>query len=287
MGARAALLLGLLAPLAACSPRTGNAAYVSSAAGPLQVTVTTDPPPRDDGTVARNARILVQLDDYPDPDGVYYGALELVSGAVSFDIRLEVDFVGRTIVMTPRSLLLPGAQYEVAVAAGLPALDGRALAADVVVPLRAGLDLATLPAPAPVPTWNADIRPVLGTCAPFCHSPVGASGRMRTPTRSLDLTGDPTDPVFGLVDVPAQGELGTAAPLLRVAPGDPARSALLRKLIGGNPQADSRDPPYPDLAVDGRRMPIPLDETAPATETLSDDTLRLVQAWIAGGAPID
>jgi hypothetical protein len=131
------------------------------------------------------------------------------------------------------------------------------------------------------------VRPVLGTCAPFCHSTVGASGRTRTPTRSLDLTGDPTDPRFGLIGVAAVGELGTAAPLARVSPGDPARSALLRKLIGGNPQADSRDPPYPDLRVDGRRMPIPLDETAPADAPLSDETLRVIQAWIAGGAPID
>lgn len=287
MRARGALLLCLFAPLAACTQRTGNAAYPAAAAGPLHVTVTTDPPPGDDGMVARNARILVQLDDYPDPDGVYYGALELLSGGAAFDIELDVDFVGRAIVLTPRSLLAPGAQYEVFVAAGLPALDGRTLQADVALPIRAGLDVAARPAPAPPPTWNADVRPVLATCAPFCHSPVGASGRARTPTRSLDLTGDPLDPVFGLVGVPALGELGTAAPLLRVAPGDPARSALLRKLIGGNPQADSRDPPYPDLRVDGRRMPIPLDEAAPATDTLSDETLRLIQAWIAAGAPID
>ena len=72
-----------------------------------------------------------------------------------------------------------------------------------------------------------------------------------------------------------------------MAPFDPARSVLLRKLLGGSPQADSRDPPYPNMRVDGRRMPIPLDESAPADETLSDDELRTVQAWIAAGAPVD
>ena len=34
-------------------------------------------------------------------------------------------------------------------------------------------------------------------------------------------------------------------------------------------------------------MPIPLDESLPADETLSDDELRTVQDWIAAGAPVD
>lgn len=288
MRAPGALACVVLAPLAAgCTFATDTPPYVAPALPPLQASVTTDPPPAADGTVARNARILVQFDDWPDPDGVYFGPVQLLSGRSTFDIKLAVDFVGRTVVMTPRTPLEPGATYQVAVAAGFQALDGRVLADDLVVPIVAGSDLATLPAPPPTPTWNADIGPILGGCAPFCHSPVGASGDLRTPTRSLDLTGDPRDPRFGLVDVPSLGLLGTTQPLLRVAPGDPARSVLLRKLIGGNPDADSRDPPYPNLRVDGRRMPIPLDETQPADAPLDDTTLRLIQDWIAGGAPID
>ena len=117
---------------------------------------------------------------------------------------------------------------------------------------------------------------------------MGASGRARTPTRSLDLTlTDPTDPTFGLVDVVAVGLRGTRVPLERVAPGDPSRSVLLRKLLGGSRTADSIDPPYPAMRVDGRRMPIPLDESKPADETLSLEDLQLVQDWIAAGAPTD
>src|SRR5262249_5125354 len=83
---------------------------------------------------------------------------------------------------------------------------------------------------------DGGVREVLATCAAFCHSRVGASGRARTPTRLLDLTGDPRDPTYGLIGVASVGLRGTEQPLMRVAPHDPAGSVLLRKLIGGNPQ---------------------------------------------------
>ena len=71
-----------------------------------------------------------------------------------------------------------------------------------------------------------------------------------------------------------------------MAPGDAPNSVLLRKLIGGNPQANSMDPPYPNMGVDGQRMPIDL-ATEVALPPLDDASLRLVQDWIAAGAPID
>lgn len=290
-GSPAAVAAGLLF-VSACITSSHVEPYVQPAPAALSVTVVTDPPPRDDGTVPRNARFIVQLDGYPDPDSVSYGPLTLHSGSANFDIAVVADLVGRAVIVTPRSLLAPGAEYDLVVS-GLVTLDDRAQGADVVFSVQAGTDEGVpFPAP-PRPTWNGDpvtgggVRALLGGCAPFCHSPVGASGRARTPTRSLDLTGDPTDPVFGLIGVLSQGLVGTPAPLFRVAPSDPARSVLLRKLIGGSPTADSLDPPYPDMRVDGRRMPIPLDESQPALPPLTDDELRLVSDWIAAGAPID
>ena len=109
---------------------------------------------------------------------------------------------------------------------------------------------------------------------------------MRTPTRLLDLTGDPRDPVLGLISVQSVGLRGTRAPLYRVAPGDAAHSVLLRKLLGGSPEADSHDPPYPSMRVDGRRMPIDLDETK-SKDPLPIEQIQLVEDWIAAGAPID
>ena len=285
------LATGLLI-VSACSSLSTVEPYAQAAPAALWVAVTTDPPARSDGTVPRNARFVVQLDGYPDPDAVGFGPLTLRSGRASFDIGVRVDLVGRAVVVTPRSLMAPGAQYDLVVS-GLATLDDRVQATDVVGTVRVGQDDGDARVAPPRPTWNGDptsgggVRALLGSCAPVCHSPVGASGRMRSPTRSLDLTGDPRDPRFGLIGVQSVGLRGTPVPLLRVAPGDPSRSVLLRKLLGGSPLADSLDPPYPNLRVDGRRMPIPLDPAAPADTTLSEEELRLVQDWIAAGAPVD
>ena len=293
-GGRFTVAAGLVFVASACTSASHVAPYEQPTPAALSVAVATDPPARSDGTVPRNARFLVQLDGYPDPDSVGFGPLTLRSGRGNFDIGVRVDLVGRAVVVTPRSLMAPGTHYDLVVS-GLVTLDDRVQGADVVATVLIGPDNGgPFPAP-PRPTWSADVRPLVGTCAPFCHSPVGASGRMRTPTRELDLTGDPRDPRFGLIGVQSVGLRGTPVPLLRVAPGDPAHSVLLRQLIGGSPQGASFDPPYPNMRVDGRRMPIslcelppdqcPADEQPPAPFT--DDQLRLVQDWIAAGAPVD
>jgi hypothetical protein len=281
----AAVAVGLLFASAACTTASHVDPYAPPAQPALAVTVTTVRPVRADGTVPRNERFLVQLDDYPDPAAVGYGPLTLHSGGANFDLDVSIDFVGRAIIVTPRSPMAPGAQYNL-VASGLEALDGRLQAADVVGSVRVGTDDGDPFPAAPAPTWNADVQPILGTCAPYCHSPVGLSGRTRTPTRLLDLTGDPRDPVLGLIGVPSVGLVGTPLPLVRVQPGDPARSVLLRKLIGGDPNADSKDPPYPNMRVDGRRMPLLLDAAESSGPPLTDDQLHTVQDWIAAGAPI-
>ncbi|HEX4460389.1 MAG TPA: Ig-like domain-containing protein [Polyangia bacterium] len=272
----------------ACSyPTTKGPQYGGPSSSPLAVTFSSDPPAAADGTIFRDARLILTFDDYVDPDAVSYGPLLLRSGSVSFDYTATIDFVDRQLIITPRTLLSPATQYELT-AADLWALDGRSQQGDVAsYSYQVGVTESDTPAPVTTLTWNADIEPILGHCAPFCHSPVGAAGDTRPPTRQLDLTGSPNDPTYGLVGVEALGESGTSKPLLRVAPGDPARSVLLRKLIGGDPHADSIDPAYPDLAVDGRRMPIPLDESQPATQVLSDDELHRIQDWIAGGAALD
>ena len=72
----------------------------------------------------------------------------------------------------------------------------------------------------------------------------------------------------------------------RATLGAAVRGGTLRQFSSW-PRANSADPPYPNLAVDGRRMPIPLDDSAPALPPLDDDTLRLIQSWIAAGAAID
>lgn len=300
-GGPVTVAVGLALVASACTSASHVAAYDQPALPALAVAVATDPAPRPDGTVPRNTRFVVQLDDYPDPDSVGYGPVTLRSGRGSFDIAVTVDLVGRAVLVTPRSLLAPGAQYDLVVS-GLVALDDRVQASDVVASVQIGQDDGD-PFAAPArPTWydatggcGGGVCKLVGTCAPFCHSPVGLSGRMRTPTRELDLTGDPRDSVYGLIGVQSLGLRQTAVPLMRVASGDPAHSVLLRKLIGGSPEAASWDPPYPNMRVDGRRMPISLCELPPdqcpadqpPPPPFSDDELRLVQDWIVAGAPLD
>lgn len=294
-GGRVLVAAGLVWFASACTSPSHVAPYQQPTPAALSVKVTTDPAMRVDGTVPRNARVVVQLDGYPDPDSVArFGPVTVRSGRGNFDIGVTVDFVGQRVIATPRTLLAPGAQYDVVVS-GLTTLDDRVQGANVIQPVQVGTDDGTPFPPPRRPTWTADMRPLVGTCAPFCHSPVGASGRTRTPTRLLDLTGDPRDPVFGLIGVESVGLRGTGAPLRRVTAGDPAHSVLLRKLIGGDPQAASFDPPYPNLRVDGRRMPISLCELPPQDcpadqpppPPFTNDELQLVQDWIAAGAPID
>jgi hypothetical protein len=258
----------------ACSS-PGAVAFETTPAAALQVVVSTDPPARADGSVPRDARFVVALDDYIDPGTVSYGNLTLRSSTGSFDFAWDIDFVGRRIRVTPRSLLLPGAAYTLVVTR-LAGLDGRAQAGTTQATARAGSDQVGTPAPAATPTWNGEIGAKLRACGGTCHT--RADGAV--PPRALDLTGDPRDPVYGLVAVRATGTLGDGGPLLRVAPGQPAASVLLRKLVGGNPHADSRDEPYPNVGVDGQRMP-------PGEPALDDVIVRRVQDWIAGGAPID
>ena len=301
LGGPVCVAAGLVFVASACTYPSHVAPYEQPTPAALSVAVTTDPPARADGTVPRNARFVVQLDGYPDPDSVGFGPITLRSGRGSFDLATSVDLVGRAVLVTPRSLMAPGAQYDLVVS-GLVTLDDRVQGDDVVAAVQVGQDDgAPFPAP-PRPTWydatgacsGSGVCALVGKCAPFCHSPVGASGRMRTPTRYLDLEGDPRDPIFGLLGVQSVGLRGTPVPLLRVAAGDPAHSVLLRKLLGGDPQAASFDPPYPNLRVDGRRMPISLCELPPSqcpqdqqpAAPFTDDELRLVQDWIAAGAPL-
>jgi hypothetical protein len=284
---RAAALALIGAATASCTWNTSQPLYAGSNPAPLNLTITTIPAPDANGQVTRSAVFILTCDDYPDPDSALFGPIQLRSGAATFDIDLRVSLVDKAIVVTPRSLLAPNTQYNVVVQPGVRALSSRTLATTVTQTVTVGVDQGMRPAPPPAYTWMGDIAADIATCAPSCHSPTGASGRTRTPTRLLDLTGDPTDPMLGLINAPAQGELGWPQPLLRVSPGDSAHSALLRKLLGGNPLADSRDASIPAMAVDGRRMPIQLDDTMPTPPPLDPATIRRVQNWIDEGALIN
>lgn len=287
-----------------CSTSTSAPQYefVTDLGAPLTFTVTSEPPPDSDGKVTRDAVLHVVFDDYPDPDTVVFGQILLQSGTATFDATMKTSLVDRSIIVQPRSLLSPNTQYNLVVDSHFRSLSGRRPAGTQVATISVGDQLNPSPSPSPSPlTWYADIRPMF-TTADFCYKPChnhdlcpSSGGGSRNPTSNYDVTAPPDDPTFGLINVASELMKGEANPLVRVLPGNSAKSMLVRKLIGGDPHA-GRSPGEPvpaDVAVPGRRMPmyeatcpneiLPMD---PSQYYLNDKELHKVQDWIDQGAAI-
>jgi hypothetical protein len=307
---RAALLVAVLFALwgaSACSVVTSHSPFEDAPPPPLQVRF--DPQPLKDGTIARDATVLAIFDDdFPDPDSATFGPVLLRSGAINLDADIRVDLLARAIRVRPRQPMQTGATYELVLSTQVGSLGGRSLAAPVAFPFLVGPSLTPIDSQPPV-AWS-DVASLLQStpppddscfstrkpppqtgCAPFCHSRCGGSGRIRPPTRGLDLTGDidPHDPTFGLINVPSVGLAGTDAELMRVLPGDSSRSVLFRKLLGGGAPRGPADMPYPDTRVDGKQMPLGPDVLTPTddfNQALPDPQLHLIQRWIDEGAHI-
>jgi hypothetical protein len=299
--------------VAACSTPTNAPIYDDSDQPPLNLTFTTEPVAGPDG-VPIDATVIVQFDDFPDPDTVSFGPILLRSGKINFDAELKVDLAHQQVRINGRAPFQPSTTYEVVVDTTVASFSQRTQAADSVWSFTTGTQRANLPVPPPV-TWG-DIAPSLasgypgtdcpqmgeaslGGCAPYCHTVCGYSGTMRNPTRRLDLS-DPNDPVYGLINVPSVDLEGTAAQIARVTPGDSARSLLLRKLLGGGDKPTLNDAFYPLVRAGGRRMPIGNCVTNDAGECIvaADPTdyfehplpftlIELVQRWIDDGAQVN
>ena len=97
-----------------------------------------------------------------------------------------------------------------------------------------------------------------GCTAPSCHGAGGAGGLVLSPGEAY----------ANLVGVPASNPAAQAAGLLRVAPGDPTNSFLLRKLTGALGGAEGAPMPF-------------------GGAPLSASSIDLVRRWIAAGATAD
>jgi hypothetical protein len=286
----------LLFALAGCSTSPASPVYDNSNPPPLTVSFASDPAPFPDG-VPVDATIVASFDDFPDPDTVAFGPVLLRSGKGDFDADVRVDLLGQSIRVRGRSPLVPGTQYSVTITTDVRSLGGRTLPGAVTWTFTAGAE--TSPARPTLSqmrcghdpcTWP-DVQAVLanapgrGCGSQACHSPTDLAGQPTVPARLLDLTGDPRDPRYGLIDVPSVGLSGTFSQLVRVLPGDSSRSVLLRKLLGGGAPAaapETGEVPYPNTRVDGKRMPIDLDGLASAP--LDPASIAIVQQWIDDGA---
>ena len=282
---RRALLVTALVAGVACSSPTTRRVFEGPDLPQLVVTVTTDPPALADG-VERDARFRITFDDYPDPETANFGPLLLRSGSGNFDAVLSIDLVGRAILIQPRTLLQPDTTYEVVIDPTVAALSGRVTGRTISNQFTTGGSTANLPAPDPVP-WKGDdgVATLLASCQGRCHSVDLPSRRLRLDfvfdSSGNPVGADPNDPAFGIINVPSVGLAGTIDPLPRVQPGNSARSDLLRKVLGGNHQEEPADaPPYPQMRVDGVRMP-------PGGVYWTDDQSARLQRWIDQGAHPD
>lgn len=175
----------------------------------------------------------------------------LSSGLVYSSVRLVVDLLERRLRALPDVVLRPHLDYRLTVGTDLRALDGRQLAAPVTFTFTTGSRREPR-APAKPAGGLAELQPLWSArCVDSCHSASVARAR-------LDLS----SAAAALRDL--RNVASDQSDLLRVAPGDHARSYLLRKLLLGAPI---------------RGLPMP-----PTGPPLTDEELHAVAAWIDGGA---
>lgn len=240
-----ALLLPLLLP--GCTYPTDEAVAPGPAAA---FTVVSTSPGNGAAAIPLGAGLALVFSDFPDPTTLNpFGAVTIRSNQQSRDYKATVDLVARAVTVTPTAPLQPHVQYAVIASRSLASLAGVPLAAPFVTRFTTGDTPGGAPLPPTPRTLAADVQPILDArCLAGCHDAA---------TRAQGLILDAAHAASALAATSPRAELP------HVKPFDPARSYLLRKLLG-----------TPD--IQGDRMP----PGAP----LTDEELRTVSDWIAGGA---
>lgn len=207
--------------------------------------------------------------DFPDPASFVPPAVALRQGAGTVEVTVVADLVDRKVVLRPTGELAPQTEYVAEINSRVASLAGLPLGRIHQVRFTTGSTPGGGPAPPP-PRSMADVQQIFdGYVA--CADPASGCGCARaschgpqSPAVALILAGELSH--YNLVNVTTTEATGTSDQdkMVRVKPGDPARSYLLRKLLG-----------TPDIR--GSRMPV--------DGKLDQDQLRRVRDWIAQGAP--
>jgi hypothetical protein len=214
--------------------------------------------------VPTNVVFRITFDDYPDPDSVRSDSILLTTGYFWVPGTYGVDLIGKAAIMRPISSLSPDVGYALHLRPALRSLAGCPGTSE-------DLDFITGAGPAEQPPVTtpalAEVQTIFDArCGGGCH---------------LGAADDPA----ACADLPAAG-LSLCAPDARdalvgvrsrqvnslrlVEPGDSARSYLLRKLVPAN--------------AAGAPIPGVYGQREPPGEPLPEDQLRLLAAWIDGGA---
>jgi len=173
----------------------------------------------------------------------------LFSGRSEFAGTIEVDLLESRVRFTPSAPLRPLLRHQAWISDRLRGLDASTLASPLVFEFTTGEQTGGAPAPRPAVS-AADVQPIWQRSCTACHGPP-------VPVAGVDLSS------IAAAERTAVGVASSASALLRVAPGDHARSYLMRKLIGS-------------LGFVG--LPMPPTDLLPAAQ------LRTIADWIDSGA---
>ena len=223
--------------------------------------VTESSPSAESAGAPTNLVVQIGFSDYPDPGSVGLSSLLLTTGVFRVPETYRVDLANKAVIMTPVGFLDTELGYTASVLPGLSSLAGCGVEATQIA-FRTGDGPVDNP-PAPVPTF-ADVQPILAaSCAAGCHANA-TGGCLTAPLAGLSLCA--AEARDALVDIPSR----EVSSLLLVAPGDSARSYLLRKVL--------------PATSDGGPIPGTLGEREPPGAPLTPDQLDTLTAWIDGGA---
>ena len=206
----------------------------------------------------------ITFDDYPDPDTVRSDSLLLTTGYFWVPGTYGVDLIGKAAVMRPINSLAPRLGYGLHLRPGLASLAGCPGTSEELEFVTGDGPIGQPPAETPA---FASVQAILDAkCGGGCHlggddGGTGAWRRRRRGCRCARPT--PGTPW-------SASRRGRSTSLRLVEPGDSARSYLLRKLLPASPGGG------PITGVSGQREP--------PGEPLPEDQLRLIAAWIDGGA---
>jgi hypothetical protein len=218
-----------------------------------------------------NSTVTLRFSDYPDPATLNFPQLRLGPRGQNIQFTYTVSLVDKTLVLSARDHLLPNTDYFVFLDPQIRALSGRPLqdGQTFALTFHTGEQLAPTSPAAPKVTLAQLLpagSPLQTSCARAgCHSSQGGGA----PAQGIDFSTTPTAARQDLLD----GHRAGPALLLRVEPGRPETSYLLRKLLA------RRDDSF--VQIDGDPMPPP---KASAAAPLDDDTLRQLESWIRDGA---
>jgi hypothetical protein len=245
-----ASILGL-GPLAGCAEVGETVPFIGPTPGIFQVVRTPMPAPGDG--MPLDSPIDVLFNQAPFPDS-FAGRFAVSSGPVGVTGSIGFDLIEKRARFTPARPLQPDLRYRVLVRAGAEGFDRARLPADATLVFSTGRATGGGPPSRPRPGLASEILPA--TFAPRCAG-AGPCHGAASAAAGLDLSS-----ASGVLASAVSRPSVEAPEVLRIAPGDHARSLLVWKMLG-LPRTASANAPHGD---------------APLAE------LRAIADWIDGGA---